>query len=105
MRRMIAGLCGLVVFAILVMSYGPLSYAVSETAAGNKFCPVSGEKTGNFFVEHEGKRYGLCCPGCAKKFKANPEAYLSKLAEQEVAATGSPDSSEKEAHSHEGHTH
>ncbi len=29
-------------------------------------------------VEHEGKTYYLCCPGCAKSFKANPGKYIDK---------------------------
>ena len=31
--------------------------------------------------EHAGKRYYFCCGGCAEKFKADPEAYLSKATE------------------------
>lgn len=27
-------------------------------------------------VEYEGKTYYLCCPGCAKKFQADPAKYL-----------------------------
>jgi len=47
-------------------------------------CLVSGE---DFTVaadspkaEHEGKTYYFCCPGCAKKFQAEPKKYLDKLA-------------------------
>ena len=54
--------------------------------AGNKFCPVSGDKvTGKHFVEYNGKRYGLCCPMCANKFKRDPERYLKKMVSQEMA--------------------
>ncbi len=27
-------------------------------------------------VEHEGKTYYFCCPGCDTKFKADPKKYL-----------------------------
>ena len=48
--------------------------------AGNKFCPVSGDKvSGKHFVEYNGKRYGLCCPMCENKFKKNPEKYLAQM--------------------------
>ena len=43
-------------------------------------CPVSG---GVFkvdatteFVEHQGKRYPVCCAGCGKRFRKNPQKYL-----------------------------
>ena len=50
------------------------------TSIGNKFCPVSGDKvSGKSFVEYHGKRYGLCCPMCAGKFKKNPEKYIAQL--------------------------
>lgn len=29
-------------------------------------------------VEHEGKTYYFCCPGCDNKFKADPKKYLGK---------------------------
>src|SRR5262249_1938129 len=31
-------------------------------------------------VEHEGKMYYFCAPGCAKKFSANPGHYLQPAA-------------------------
>lgn len=55
--------------------------AIQVVDAGNKICPVSRDKvTGKHFVEHNGKRYGLCCPMCANKFKKNPEKYLKQMA-------------------------
>jgi len=64
------------------------------TDAGNKMCPVSDEDvTKKHFVEHNGKRYGLCCPMCANKFKRDPEKYLKKMG------------SKAAAHTHAGHDH
>lgn len=58
--------------------------AAPETTAvdaGNKFCPVSGDEVSEKIekVEYKGKRYGLCCPMCAKKFLKDPEKYLAEL--------------------------
>jgi YHS domain-containing protein len=47
---------------------------------GNATCPISGDKTsGKFFVEYQGKRYGLCCPMCEKDFNKNPEKFIASL--------------------------
>jgi len=32
------------------------------------------------FVEHGGKTYYFCAPNCAKRFSANPETYLQRIA-------------------------
>ena len=60
----------------------PLAYAATVVDAGNTTCPVSGDKvSGKDFVEHEGKRYGLCCAMCANKLQKNPEKYLAEVSE------------------------
>jgi len=65
--------------------------SVQPVEVGNKICPVSKEPvTGAMSdkpvtIEYKGKIYNLCCPGCLKAFKNNPEKY-SKIAEDEVAA-------------------
>lgn len=74
----------------------------SATAAavevGNKICPVSGQKVGEMGpavkVEHNGKIYNLCCPGCVEMFKADPDKYIKKV-EGEMG----------EENGHEGHHH
>jgi len=76
-----------VLLAMLVTpGVGSQGYAADETApsgvvdAGNKICPVMGEPVdGEHFVVYEGKRYGLCCPGCEKAFLADPAQYIAKL--------------------------
>ena len=50
-------------------------------AIEQKTCPVM---EGNpikkeYFVEYKGKKVYFCCPGCDKKFIANPEQYIAKL--------------------------
>jgi Cu+-exporting ATPase len=71
----------------------PAASAAASTAAlvapgaakvGDKTrCPVSGEE---FVVaadspkaDYQGKTYYFCCPGCDKKFTADPQKFLSKL--------------------------
>src|SRR3989338_8081476 len=73
-------------------------FLAAETAAtststidvGNKMCPVSGDKvSGKDFVEHQGKKYGLCCPMCAKDFKKDPQKYIARLnSKMEVSEEG-----------------
>lgn len=56
---------------------------------GNKTCPVMGEPVdGENFVVYEGKRYGLCCPGCDQTFLADPARYIAGMdaAQEEDAA-------------------
>jgi YHS domain-containing protein len=48
----------------------------------NSICPVSAEEVdGEITYEYEGKTYALCCKSCLKKFKADPEKYISRLSE------------------------
>lgn len=55
--------------------------APGETQVGDRStCPVSGEEfvvsESSPSVEHEGRTYHFCCPGCASRFEADPEKYL-----------------------------
>jgi len=54
--------------------------------AGNKVCPVSGERIDEktkAAYEYEGKIYNFCCAECIDEFKKDPEKYIKK-AEQEL---------------------
>ncbi len=108
MKKLIA----LVLLTICVMPLAAAqAFAADETArtgvvdVGNKLCPVmGGPVSGKNFVVYEGKRYGLCCPGCDKTFLSDPAKYIAKIERQEtvpVAAKGTvvpidPASSEME---------
>jgi len=73
---------------------------VSVIEVGNSMCPVTGEDiSGKHFAEHEGKRYGLCCGQCVKKFNKHPKKYLAKAARDDDA------DSEAEGHDHHDHDH
>lgn len=52
-----------------------------KTEKLNEVCPVSKEPIEDNSITHEykGKTYALCCKSCLKKFKADPEKYVSKL--------------------------
>ncbi|MBI1977505.1 MAG: YHS domain-containing protein [Candidatus Omnitrophica bacterium] len=90
----------LVFCAVPLASWADAAGSVKQSVAdaGNKFCPVSGDKvSGKDFIEHNGKRYGLCCKQCTGKFKKNPEKYLMAMVNQEL--TGKP------VESHDHHMH
>ncbi|MBP1627108.1 MAG: hypothetical protein H6Q00_1583 [Holophagaceae bacterium] len=48
--------------------------------ATNTVCPVGGDKVSakSQKVVVRGHEYYLCCPGCDKLLKANPDKYLEK---------------------------
>ena len=65
-------------------SNAPMKAPGEATVGDRSTCPVSGEE---FVVEatspkteYKGKTYYFCCSGCDKKFKADPEKFLSKMA-------------------------
>ncbi len=48
----------------------------------NSVCPVSGEEIdGEHTYVYKGVKYATCCNKCMKKFKADPEKYISRLSE------------------------
>ena len=109
MRRMI-------VLALLMAFVMPAAashvFAVETTGhaavvdAGNKLCPISGEPVaGTSFATYNGKRYGLCCPGCEKEFLANPEKYLAKMNAQEGSHQEHQAKMNSQEESHQEHHH
>ena len=72
----------------LTQAQAPDSGAPIVTDAGNKFCPISGDKVSDKggTVEYEGKSYKLCCPMCAKDFLKDPKKAIEKMEAQEKAA-------------------
>ncbi len=87
MKKMIALV---LLAAFMVPLAAPQVMAADEAAqagiveAGNKFCPVmGGPVSGKDFVVYEGKRYGLCCPGCDKKFLSDPARYIALMERKE----------------------
>jgi YHS domain-containing protein len=76
-------------------------------------CPVMGEEIDPkvFTTSANGERVYLCCKGCEKKLKANPDKFLPKLAalgysyKAKDFATQEDDGHGHEGHGHEGHDH
>ncbi|HEY6906384.1 MAG TPA: YHS domain-containing protein, partial [Ignavibacteriaceae bacterium] len=55
----------------------------------NTVCPVSGEEIDSKITyTYNGKTYGLCCNKCLKKFKADPEKYISRMKSDEKPVDG-----------------
>lgn len=53
--------------------------------AGNKICPISGEKIDEKMketYEYEGKVYNFCCSSCIEDFKKDPQKYIKKVEEE-----------------------
>lgn len=63
------------------------------TIGDTSTCPVSGETfvvtAESPHVEHEGRTYYFCCPGCDARFQANPEQFLSPAPASTEAAPAS----------------
>ena len=88
--------------------------------AGNKICPISGEKIDEKMkaaYEYKGKIYNFCCPMCIDEFKKDPEKYIKKV-EEELQAESKEESKVEEQQMemmqepgvsqqgmHEGHHH
>ncbi len=53
---------------------------VEEEKPVNTICPVSGEEADETITyAYNGKTYALCCNKCLKKFKADPQKYISRM--------------------------
>jgi len=57
-----------------------LMAAPTAKPATNTLCPVEGGKVTakSPKVTVKGREYYICCPGCDKVLKANPDKYLQK---------------------------
>ncbi len=54
----------------------------------NQMCPVSPDEEidPRFVVEYQGKKVGLCCRKCRRKFQENPEAFIANLPQIKTVA-------------------
>ena len=56
--------------------------STDDGEAFNTVCPVSTEPADPEITHtYEGKTYAVCCNNCLKKFKKDPEKYISRLSE------------------------
>lgn len=112
-REMFKKIFVMLVLVLFVLAGSGVSFAAEhETAessqkavdAGNKICPVSGEKINEKFkatYEYEGKIYNFCCAMCIDAFKSDPAKYIKKV-EDELKAQSKEETAEKTKD--EGHT-
>lgn len=62
-----------------------IASALGGVDAGNKICPVSGEKVDEKLkatYQYEGKIYNFCCAMCIDDFKKDPKKYIAKIEKQ-----------------------
>ena len=54
-------------------------------------CPVMGGPANkSFYADHNGKRVYFCCGACLSSFKADPDKYMKKLADEGVQLEDTP---------------
>lgn len=54
-------------------------------------CPVSDEEIDiSFFVDHEGKRFYVCCKYCLQKAKRDPGKFIREMEKQGITLDKSP---------------
>ncbi|MHC4444994.1 MAG: heavy metal-binding domain-containing protein [Planctomycetota bacterium] len=62
--------------------YLPALYRQINPQSVQVRCPIMGGVVNpKVFSEHKGQRIYYCCPGCDRKFKADPDKYLKKMPE------------------------
>ncbi len=67
------------------MKAGLATLSAEDRAAAEKqhVCPVSGKMLGTmgapYEVEVDGRQVWLCCPGCEKQLREDPDKFLAKL--------------------------
>lgn len=67
--------------------HGPKTKEVKKQAN----CPVMGGKVNEkLFVDHDGKRIYVCCPGCIATIKKDPAKYIKKLEAEGVTLDKTP---------------
>jgi hypothetical protein len=56
------------------------SAVAAKTLAAQKTCPIMGGAINKkYFVDFQGQRIFLCCPGCIDPVKKDPQAAINKL--------------------------
>ncbi|MDD4954539.1 MAG: YHS domain-containing protein [Candidatus Omnitrophica bacterium] len=65
------------------------AYAQNESSkavnAGNKVCPVTGEKIDEktkVTYQYQGRIYNFCCAACIPEFQKDPGKYIKKVEEE-----------------------
>jgi len=90
----------------------PENIGNAKDADGKYVCPVLGQPVTDFSpensVDHEGKAYFFCCPGCKDEWDKDPAKHAAAAAAGEIPeGTGPADEpkAEESADPHAGHDH
>jgi len=82
-------------------------------------CPIMGNAIKkDIYVDYQGKRIYMCCPGCKGKFNEDPEKFIKKMQDQGITLSDVPadddaddddddddDADDDDDDDHEGHNH
>lgn len=94
--------CVLMIITVISSGYAGTKTKKSPPVAGSSqksvalktqtTCPVmKGEIDRRYYVDYEGKRIFVCCPGCLGSVKQDPTKYLKELEKVGQQAEAVPD--------------
>jgi len=76
----------------LIFILSLLLFAGASLAKDQTSCPVMGGLINkSIYADYQGSRVYFCCPPCLREFKKDPEKYITKMKEQGLTLTKSPD--------------
>ncbi len=79
-------LCLAMSVGFILTGCGPSDEAKAQTS-----CPMMGGKIDKkVYVDHMGKRVYFCCTDCPKMFRADPDKYMKKMADEGVILEDTP---------------
>ena len=86
---LVMGMCLVLSAGFVLLGCGP---SESEAKAGPQTtCPMMGGKSDKkMYVDYKDKRVYFCCADCPKKFNADPEKYMKKMADEGVILEDAP---------------
>ena len=69
-------------------------------------CPAAmgGAINKDIYVDYQGKRIYMCCPGCEGTFNDDPEKYIKQMKDKGIALADAPAAAAADD-DHEGHNH
>jgi uncharacterized Zn-finger protein len=84
----------------VIVAIGMTSHAGEKQEAPKKqtHCPVMQQNPVNpkMYVDVQGKRIYVCCPGCITKIKADPEKYIKQMEAEGIVLEQAPAPKEDE---------
>lgn len=88
-----------------IVAIGMASYAEEKQDAPKKkqtHCPVMTKNPINpkMYVDVQGKRIYVCCPGCITKIKAEPDKYIQQMEAEGIVLDKTPKQDDHSGHQH-----